>query len=192
MSEFGRRAASNGSWGTDHGAAAPMFIFGSAAKAGITGTNPDLYDLDRNNLRMQHDYRQVFGAIVQDWFNAAPEVVQKTRFEDFVYADQKLDIIGNPVLSTKDTFIGARFFLSDCYPNPASSLTSFRFRINQKALVKIQLFNAQGKRVKQVLNAVQKAGEQQLTLDVSDLRPGIYHLTMQSGSFKNSKALMVK
>jgi uncharacterized protein (DUF1501 family) len=192
MSEFGRRAASNGSWGTDHGTAAPMFIFGSAAKAGITGTNPDLYDLDRNNLRMQHDYRQVFGAIVQDWFDAAPEVVQKTRFEDFVYADQKLDIIGNPVLSTKDTFVGARFFLSDCFPNPASSLTSFRFRINQKALVKIQLFNAQGKLVKQVLNAVQKPVEQQLTLDVSDLRPGIYQLTMQSGSFQSSKALMVK
>jgi len=192
MSEFGRRAASNGSWGTDHGTSAPMFIFGSAAKAGITGTNPDLYDLDRNNLRMQHDYRQVFGAIVQDWFEAAPEAVQKTRFEDFVLADQKLDIIGNPVLSTKDTFVNSRFFLSDCFPNPASSLTSFSFRINQKALVKIQLINAQGKVVKNILRGVRNPGEEQLTVDVSELTPGIYHLLMQSGSFKSNKPLMIK
>ncbi len=192
MSEFGRRAASNGSWGTDHGKAAPMFVFGSGVKAGLTGSNPDLYDLDRNNLRMQHDYRQVFGAIVQDWFEAAPEVVQKTRFENFVYADQKLDIIGNPVLSTQDNFVRSRFFLSDCYPNPATSLTSFRYRINQKAAVQIQLINAQGKVVSQVLKSVEQPGEKELSLRVSNFSPGIYHLVLQSGSFQTTKPLMVK
>ena len=192
MSEFGRRAASNGSWGTDHGTAAPMFVIGSGVKAGITGTNPDLYDLDRNNLRMQHDYRQVFGAIVQDWFEAAPEVVQKTRFEDFVFGDQKLDIIGNPVLSTENTFQHTRFFLSDCFPNPASSLTSFRYRINQGAVVRIQLINAQGKVVKQILKSVQPPGEKQITIDVTGLIPGIYQLVLESGSFRVSKSLMIK
>ena len=192
MSEFGRRAASNGSWGTDHGKAAPMFVIGSGVRAGVTGKNPDLYDLDRNNLRMQHDYRQVFGAIVQDWFQAAPEVVQKTRFEDFVYGDKKLDIIGNPVLSAEDTFVRSRFFLSECFPNPASSITSFRYRINQRAAVQIQLINAQGQAVKKILQSVQSPGEKQLTIDVSDLRPGIYHMVLQTGSFKTSKSLLIK
>jgi uncharacterized protein (DUF1501 family) len=191
MSEFGRRAASNGSWGTDHGTSAPMLIFGKHVKPGITGNNPDLYDLERNNLRMQHDYRQVYGAIVQDWFEASPEAVQKTRFEDFVWNDQKLDLIGNPVLSTKDTFLHSRFFLGDCSPNPASSLTTFEYRVNQQSLVRILLLDNKGNNVRSILNEVQVPGTRRMAIDVSALPNGIYHLVMEAGSFKSAKSLIV-
>ena len=191
-SEFGRRAASNGSWGTDHGTAAPMLMFGSGVKAGITGINPDLYDLDRNNIRMQYDYRQVFGTVVQDWFEASPDALQKTRFEDFVYGDQKLDLIGNPVLSSKDTFVHTRFFLSDCVPNPASVLTTFTYRINTKALVRLHLLDSQGRIVKYLFRGIQLPGEVQHTLDVSDLSPGIYKLMLQSTGYKTFKSLLVQ
>ena len=40
FSEFGRRIKSNSSSGTDHGAAAPLFVFGSQVTSGITGKNP--------------------------------------------------------------------------------------------------------------------------------------------------------
>ncbi|MFT5955646.1 MAG: hypothetical protein ACI8QD_002502, partial [Cyclobacteriaceae bacterium] len=40
FSEFGRRIVSNASLGTDHGAAAPMFIFGNHLVVGATGANP--------------------------------------------------------------------------------------------------------------------------------------------------------
>ena len=42
FSEFGRRVAENGSAGTDHGEAAPLFVIGSHVKAGIHGPTPDL------------------------------------------------------------------------------------------------------------------------------------------------------
>ncbi|MDF9797656.1 uncharacterized protein (DUF1501 family) [Catalinimonas alkaloidigena] len=191
MSEFGRRAASNGSWGTDHGTSAPMLIFGNHVKPGITGTNPDLYDLDRNNLRMQHDYRQVFGAIVQDWFEASPEAIQKTRFEDFVWNDQKLSLIGNPVLGVEDNFISDRYYLEHCTPNPASSITQVRFRINIHSLVELKLLNQQGRIVKKILREKKAPGEYKLYVDVSALPKGVYHLILQAGSFKNAKTLMV-
>ena len=38
FSEFGRRVAENANGGTDHGAAAPMFIVGDKVKAGLLGT----------------------------------------------------------------------------------------------------------------------------------------------------------
>lgn len=191
MSEFGRRAASNGSWGTDHGTSAPMLIFGNHVKPGITGTNPDLYDLDRNNLRMQHDYRQVFGAIVQDWFEASPEAIQKTRFEDFVWNDQKLSLIGNPVLGVEDNFIKERFYLEPCSPNPASSLTLIKFRINTPSLVELKLLDQQGRIVKKVLKEKKAPGEHRLHLDVSTLPKGVFHLILQAGSFKSTEKLMV-
>jgi len=191
MSEFGRRAASNGSWGTDHGTSAPMLIFGSHVKPGITGTNPDLYDLDRNNLRMQHDYRQVFGAIVQDWFEASPEAVQKTRFEDYVVGDRKLSLIGNPVLGVKEDFVSSRFYLSACMPNPAEGLTRFEYRINNHIAVNICLRDRTGKLINTLVDEEKKAGVYSHTLDVSKLPKGIYHLCMQAGSFKSNSKLIV-
>jgi hypothetical protein len=192
MSEFGRRAASNGSWGTDHGTAAPMFIFGNHVKPGITGQNPDLYDLDRNNLRMQHDYRQVFGGIVQDWFEASPEAMQKTRFQDYVLGDDKLSLIGNPVLSTENAFRDSRFFLSECYPNPASALCRFSMRINRKAWVRLQMIDTNGREVKRLLDQSMPPGEKQVSFDVSGLRPGIYHLLMKTAGFEQSRSLVVQ
>ena len=45
FSEFGRRVNQNGSNGTDHGTAAPMFLFGDGVAGGIFGDIPDLNDL---------------------------------------------------------------------------------------------------------------------------------------------------
>jgi uncharacterized protein (DUF1501 family) len=51
FSEFGRRVAENANGGTDHGAAAPMFVLGGAAKPGLFGKYPSLTDLDHGDLK---------------------------------------------------------------------------------------------------------------------------------------------
>lgn len=76
FSEFGRRAASNQSYGTDHGTAAPLFFFGVPVEHGIIGTNPDLENLDNGNLPMQHDFRQIYASVLQQWFGADPNVIR--------------------------------------------------------------------------------------------------------------------
>src|SRR5690606_26384673 len=63
-SEFGRRIYSNGSYGTDHGTGAPLFIFGKGVRGGVVGKVPDL---TRPNVEMQYDYRVIYGNIVRDW-----------------------------------------------------------------------------------------------------------------------------
>src|SRR5258708_2686660 len=50
FSEFGRRAKENGSKGTDHGSAAPMFLVGGKVKPGVVGAHPSLEKLQRGNL----------------------------------------------------------------------------------------------------------------------------------------------
>src|SRR5262249_11417785 len=42
FSEFGRRPNENGSMGTDHGTAGPVFVAGANAKAGLIGETPRL------------------------------------------------------------------------------------------------------------------------------------------------------
>jgi uncharacterized protein (DUF1501 family) len=67
FSEFGRRVAQNGSNGTDHGTAEPMFVIGSPVTPGLYSTYPSLQDLDDNgDLKFSIDFRNVYAAILQD------------------------------------------------------------------------------------------------------------------------------
>lgn len=81
FSEFGRRVAENGSAGTDHGAAAPMFVFGEKIKGGIHGTPPDLENLTDGDIRHQIDFRQVYAAILEGWLGTPAEKVLGKKFD---------------------------------------------------------------------------------------------------------------
>jgi len=80
FSEFGRRVAQNGSQGTDHGAAGPMFLFGGALKPGLHGTTPSLTDLDRGDLKHQVDFRSVYATVLQDWLRTDPRPILQRPF----------------------------------------------------------------------------------------------------------------
>ena len=69
-SEFGRRIVSNGSAGTDHGMAAPMFVFGKKVAGRIIGTNPVIPATATVNsqVAMQYDFKTVYQSILQGWF----------------------------------------------------------------------------------------------------------------------------
>jgi uncharacterized protein (DUF1501 family) len=74
-SEFGRRAAENGS-GTDHGAAGIGFLVGARAAGRMIGEFPGLGKLDANgNLRATADFRGLYGALAADWFGVDPAAV---------------------------------------------------------------------------------------------------------------------
>ncbi|MCC6179111.1 MAG: DUF1501 domain-containing protein [Chloroflexi bacterium] len=67
FSEFGRRVAQNGSGGTDHGTAAPMFLVGGGLNGGLHGAYPSLTDLASGDLKMTVDFRQVYAAVLEQW-----------------------------------------------------------------------------------------------------------------------------
>jgi uncharacterized protein (DUF1501 family) len=74
-SEFGRRAAENGS-GTDHGAAGIGFLIGTRASGRMIGEFPGLTTLDRDgNLRATSDFRGLYAALTADWFGVDPAAV---------------------------------------------------------------------------------------------------------------------
>jgi uncharacterized protein (DUF1501 family) len=80
FSEFGRRVAENANGGTDHGAAAPMFVCGGAVKAGLFGKYPSLTDLDHGDLKFNTDFRSIYGTILDRWLKAPSELVLGHKF----------------------------------------------------------------------------------------------------------------
>jgi uncharacterized protein (DUF1501 family) len=69
-SEFGRRAAENGSAGTDHGAAGVGFLIGTRATGKMIGEYAGLQGgLDgQGNLVPTADFRGVYASLLEQWF----------------------------------------------------------------------------------------------------------------------------
>jgi uncharacterized protein (DUF1501 family) len=72
FSEFGRRAAENGSRGTDHGAAAPVLLIGGPVRGGLRGTPPDLERLEDGDVAYTTDFRALYTAIEREWMGLVP------------------------------------------------------------------------------------------------------------------------
>ena len=77
-SEFGRRAAENGSAGTDHGTAAPHFLTGGGVSGGLFGKNTDLFNLVDGDPLYTMDYRALYDRVLSDWFG-----IDDNRFSDY-------------------------------------------------------------------------------------------------------------
>ncbi len=80
FSEFGRRVKENGSRGTDHGTAGPMFMVGTPIAGGIHGEMPSLTDLDRGDLKFNTDFRSVYATVLQNWLQTNPAKVLGKEF----------------------------------------------------------------------------------------------------------------
>jgi uncharacterized protein (DUF1501 family) len=97
-SEFGRKAAENGSLGTDHGEIAPMFVFGGPVNGGVSGFNPDLNEANEANgfqiQTVQYDYRDTLGTLLQDYLGADNLALDATFFNNTLnqsFSETKID-----------------------------------------------------------------------------------------------------
>jgi uncharacterized protein (DUF1501 family) len=80
FSEFGRRVQENGSAGTDHGTAGPVFLAGPGVKAGLVGETSSLTDLDKGDLKVGLDFRRVYASVLEDWLGLPSETALGGKF----------------------------------------------------------------------------------------------------------------
>jgi uncharacterized protein (DUF1501 family) len=204
-SEFGRRIKSNGSFGTDHGTGGPIFIFGRGARPGVIGKVPDL---TKDNIEMQYDYRQIYANILLDWMGVPKDVLATTIFgnqkpplesRDFIDGPKVDGLSGNyeplPLATQEitgvDEFIGSRFSLEDCYPNPAKEKTTMFFKVNAASQVTIKLIDQQGKEMKMLVNSHYEPGQHRVEVDLSGIGTGHYIYQMKTLFYKQSKKLVI-
>ena len=79
FTEFGRRVEENGSLGTDHGTATPMFLVGKGVKGGFYGRHPSLTDLDDGNMKMTTDFRRVYATAIERVARLRPDAGRAER-----------------------------------------------------------------------------------------------------------------
>ncbi|MCX7930288.1 MAG: DUF1501 domain-containing protein [Chlorobi bacterium] len=181
FSEFGRRVASNASYGTDHGTAAPMFVFGTHVVPGIRGTNPSLTELDRNgNLLMQYDFRQVYSSILAQWYGADDATLRQVMLKDF----QTIPIIRSSTTTSVEespTATGSPLTIS---PNPAAAGQTLRlaFTIPAPGDVVVEFHDGIGRSAAQFSLGTMDAGTHQISIPVPSVAKGTLVCSLRAGN----------
>jgi uncharacterized protein (DUF1501 family) len=179
FSEFGRQIASNGSFGTDHGDAAPIMLFGSCVNTGIIGPNPtiDSQINEQAGVPMQIDFRNVYASILRDWFEA-PEPSIQALFEQNI---SFLDILSGCSVGLTEQEEQRKKPLA--YPNPTPSNTTLRFQ-SQGEHYQIFIVDQQGKAIAQTFDGQLTSGKQELPMDTTKLPAGHYYFLITATNMR--------
>lgn len=180
-SEFGRQIASNGSFGTDHGDAAPLLLFGSCADGRIIGDNPviDQNPAPQSGVPAQIDFKNVFGSILVDWFGANAEEVRLLFSHDFSYLPL---VVSCQTTTPVSSFPGNPVYQFNPAPNPFFDVIHTRFTTDGMQ-VRLSLINAIGQEVIVLENQYFSAGSYQLTHNLPELPPGHYYYQIRAGQY---------
>lgn len=84
-----------------------------------------------------------------------------------------------------------KLVLKQNFPNPASDKTTIEFSIPKEADTSVGLYNAAGRRVKDVLNDHLPEGSYRLDVDLSDLKSGVYFYRLNYGKQQLSMKMVV-
>ncbi len=193
FSEFGRRVQSNASLGTDHGTAAPLFIFGSGVNGGvpngILGTNPSLTNLTSNNLRMQYDFRSIYASILNQWFGAGTDVLNAVLLRSFA----QVPVIkpGVAVSVAEDSSLPSEYRLYENYPNPFNPSTMISYDLPGEAEVSLSVFDMLGREITTLVSERQNAGHHSVQFSATPgLASGACIYALKAGSFAARKRML--
>jgi hypothetical protein len=82
--------------------------------------------------------------------------------------------------------------IQEIYPNPANSITVIPIELPEAAQVNVSLLDMMGRTVKVIEKNKLPKGNSKLFFDASDLAPGVYSVTLQTGSHSYSRRVMVR
>lgn len=178
-SEFGRRARENGQ-GTDHGTAAPHFVFGSAVDGGkVFGRTPDLANLDASgNLVHTIDFHCYYASVLAPLFGVDNAALARILPFGRCNRQELVPLYRSAGLSAP--LPGRPAARLTIHPNPASHAIS----VHLAGGVRGDLLRVIDSRGMVVIERRLVPESEPLVLDLSGLSPGEYIVTAGGSSEK--------
>jgi uncharacterized protein (DUF1501 family) len=193
FSEFGRRIKSNSSVGTDHGAAAPMLLFGNKIATGVLGNNPTISAAPtfNDNVPMQYDFRSIYATILEKWFCLPKTVVQSLFPANINTQLQDLSLIKSGSCdNATQTNINAGNALVTNYPNPFTTNTKIQFKTEGGPTL-IQVMDTLGRVVGTLLDKdYPQEGTYTVDFNAEALPTGIYYARFQNGANQQVRPML--
>jgi outer membrane protein assembly factor BamB len=88
-------------------------------------------------------------------------------------------------------FQPGKFELHQNYPNPFNPTTTIKYDLKVAGFVSLKVFDIIGQEVASVVSKNQKAGSYQINFNASNLSSGLYIYRLESGTFAQSKKMML-
>ena len=104
-----------------------------------------------------------------------------------IYTDQKL--MESPV--SIDKVIPRSFALKQNYPNPFNPSTTIDYIITADSDVELAVFDINGRKVMDLVNSYQQAGDYSIKIDASHLSSGIYMVKLRSGRHMDTRKMLL-
>lgn len=191
FSEFGRRVRSNFSLGTDHGAAAPVFVFGNPVKGGITGNNPTIRSSTtaEDNIAMQYDFRRLYSTMIQDWFCLTPQDTDAVMLKHF----DTLPLVNSTCTTTpiaRDVQRSAGDFRLKIFPVPVHHQCTVEWE-SIGGHFHLELLDAQGRLVRVLHDGEIQPGPFSVNWNRDTLSAGMYYIAAQQGLQFHTKSIIV-
>jgi hypothetical protein len=187
FSEFSRRIMSNGSFGTDHGAAQPVFVFGDYATTGVLGNNPDLSAINvESNIPMQYDFRSVYSTILRDWFCVSPTDVDTMLLKNYQYLPFiKTTACNNDYNNLNNA--GGSLIRNDPTPFDKSTVITFTTAGGHTL---VQIFDTAGRLVMVPVDQDYTQGTYNITVNTAMMAAGVYYARLQNQSVQQVKTMI--
>ncbi|MES2004562.1 MAG: DUF1501 domain-containing protein [Bacteroidota bacterium] len=185
FSEFGRRIKSNGSDGTDHGSAAPLFVFGKNVIGGVLGDTPILpaNATVNDNLPFQYDFRSVYSTILANWLCVNDLDLQQIMLKNF----QILPLV-NAGGCRKAVNLSGDMLISN-YPNPFVSSTVITFTTAGGHTL-IQIMDTTGRVMANLTDKEYTAGTYTVVFNGESLPTGVYYARLQNLATQQVRAMI--
>jgi uncharacterized protein (DUF1501 family) len=187
-SEFGRRVASNDSYGTDHGAAAPLMLFGTTVNPIVLGKNPTIPDkvTVEDNVYMQYDFRSVYATVLNQWLGVPKTTLKELLFEEF----DILPLLNERITPIEDDLANTDFQLFQNYPNPVTNFTKIKFKA-KSGHIKLSIIDMNGRQVALLVDKTLPSGENEVSFSPEGLSSGIYTYMLEQGRQRVSKQMLI-
>jgi len=94
-------------------------------------------------------------------------------------------------IRTGETRLPDGFALGQNYPNPFNPVTTIRYQLPQRSHVTLNVFNPTGELVATLVHETQEPGAHVVKFDGASLSSGIYFYRIQTGTFEQTKKLLL-
>lgn len=187
FSEFGRRIKSNSSGGTDHGAAAPMILFGKNVTSTVWGNNPTLPTnaTVNDNIPMQYDFRSIYASLLENWLCVNNSDLQTIMLKNF----QNIALVNSATCKNVVPNISGTNLITNS-PNPFTSSTTITFK-TEGGHTLVQIIDTLGRVLSTPVDKdYSQPGTYTIPFDSGVLPSGVYYARLQNGTTQQVRAML--
>jgi len=121
--------------------------------------------------------------------NLGPNDLANLNFQNYIY-------VSNTILGSNYENMPNQYLLHQNYPNPFNPITTLRYNVPEKILVRISIFDISGNPIKMLVNEVKSAGFYSTRWDaINDkgqpISAGVYFYKIQAGNFVDTKKMIL-